>query len=63
MILRKVSLFGGKEARACLPLHSLREAVVRAVKSLGVLCASATGLAAFDRTFGQGTAAHGLGIS
>ena len=58
----KARLFGGEEARACLPLHSLREAVLRAVTSLGVLRASATGLAAFDHTFGQGAAAYRLGI-
>src|ERR1700691_696229 len=56
------SLFGGKEARARLSLHSVCEAVVRAVTSLGFFCASATGLAAFDRTFGEGAAAHRLGI-
>jgi hypothetical protein len=56
------SLFGRKESRARLPLHGECEAVVRAVTSLGVFCASATGLAAFDRTFGEGAAAHRLGI-
>ena len=55
-------LFGGEEARACLPLHGMREAEVRTVASLGVLRASATRLAALDRTFGQGATAHRLGI-
>ena len=58
----QLSLFGGQEARVCLALDGVRKAVVRAVTSVGVLGASATGLAAFDRTFRQGAAAHGLGI-
>lgn len=62
LLLRNRSLFASQETRACLALHRVREAVVRTVTSLGVSCAGATGLAAFDPTFGQGAAAHGLGI-
>src|SRR6266498_3989955 len=40
----------------------MRNAVIRTVTSLRVLRTGATRLTALDRTFGQGTAAHGLGI-
>jgi hypothetical protein len=58
----KVGLFRREEARARLASHSVREAVVRTMPSLGVLRTSATWLAALDRTLGQGAAAHRLGI-
>ena len=57
-----ISLFPGEEARTRLASHGVREAVVWTVPSLGILRTSATWFAALDRTFGQGAAAHGLGI-
>ena len=62
LLLDKVGLFGSEEARARLASHSVREAVVRTVTSLGVLRTSATWFAALDRTLGQRAAPHGLGI-
>ena len=60
--LGQSGLFGGEEARLRLASYGMREAVIRTVTSFGVLRTSATRLAALDRTVGQGTAAHGLGI-
>jgi len=60
--LSQSGLLVGEEAGLRLALYGMCEALIRAVTSLGVLCASATGLAAFDRTFGEGAAAHRLGI-
>ncbi|MEO7649594.1 MAG: hypothetical protein ABIZ80_03945 [Bryobacteraceae bacterium] len=57
-----IGLFGSEETRVRLAFHSAREAEVRTVTSLGVMRASATRLAAFDRTFGEGAAAHRPGI-
>ena len=57
-----LGLFGSEESRVRLAFHGSREAVVRTVTSLGVMRASATRLAAFDRTFGDGAAAHRLGV-
>lgn len=57
-----ISLFPGEEARTRLASHGVREAVVWAVPSLGILRTSASWFAALDRTFRQGAAAHGLGI-
>jgi hypothetical protein len=62
LLLDDASLFDGEKARARLPVHRMREAIVRAVTSLGVLCASATGFAALDGSLGQGAAAHRFGI-
>jgi hypothetical protein len=58
----KVGLFRSEEARVRLASHGVREAVVRAMTSLGILRTSATWFAALDRTFRQGAAAHRLGI-
>jgi hypothetical protein len=58
----QISLFRRQEARVRLASHGMREAVVRAVASLGVLSTSATRLAALDGAFGQGPEAHGFSI-
>jgi hypothetical protein len=58
----QVGLHRREKARLRLASHRVREAVVRTVPSPGILRTSATWLAALDRTFGQGAAAHGLGI-
>src|SRR5450432_963617 len=60
--LSQIGLFVGEEARPRLAFFGMCEAVIRAVTSFGVQRASAPRLAAFDRTFGQGAAAHGFGI-
>ena len=57
-----IGLFRSEESRVRLAFHGSREAVVRTMTSLGVMRASATRLAAFDRTFGDGAAAHRLGV-
>jgi len=58
----QISLFRREEARVRLASHGMREAVVRAVASLGVLSTSATWFTALDGAFGPGPAAHGFGI-
>ena len=62
LLLDQNGLFGGEEARLRLASYGMRKAVIRTVTSLWVLRTSTTWLAALDRTFGQGAAAHGLGI-
>ena len=55
-------LFGSEETRVRLAFHGSSEAVVRTVTSIRVMRASATRLAAFDCTFGEGAAAHWLSV-
>lgn len=55
LLLDKVGLFGSEEARARLASHSVREAVVRTVTSLGVLRTSATWFAALNRNARTGS--------
>jgi hypothetical protein len=62
LFLDQIGLFHSEEAGAGLASNRMREAVVRPVTRLWILRASATRFAALDRTFGQGAAAHGLGI-
>jgi hypothetical protein len=62
LLLGHNGLFGGEEAGLRLASYGMRKAVIRTVTGLGVLRTSATRFAALDRTFGQGAAAHGLGI-
>jgi hypothetical protein len=63
LLPNEIGLFHGKEAGMRLASHGMREAVVRAVPSLGVMRTSATGLAAFDGAFRQRTPPHGLRIA
>jgi len=62
LLLNNVSLFGRQETRPRLPLHGMREAVVRTVTRLWILRTSATWFAALDGAFRKGAAAHGPGI-
>jgi hypothetical protein len=58
----QIGLFGSQETRVRLASYSMRKAEVGTVTRLRILRTSATWFAALDRTFGQGAAAHGLGI-
>jgi len=62
LLLDQVGLLRSEEARARLALHGMGEAVVRTVTGLRVMRASAPRFAALDRAWGQGAAAHRLGI-
>jgi len=63
LLLGQIGLFVGEESRLRLAFNGMCEAVIRAVTGLGVLRASTPWFAALDRTFGQGAAAHGSGLS
>jgi len=58
----QIGLFRTEVARVRLASYCTREAVVGTVTRLWILRTRATWFAALDRTIGQVTAAHGLGI-
>ena len=63
LLPHQVRLFGSEKARVRLAADGVGEAVVRTMAGLGISGTNALRLAAFDRTFGKGATAHGLGIS